>query len=82
MATVAENIESMATLAARIKRDTRLTEGTIVRLIEFNLAYATQNKPNPYDMPDEEFVPPTEANPDEDAVIAAAADVPATTEEE
>lgn len=43
MATVAENAVGMADLVATIKKRFRLTETTVMRIVELNLAYAQQN---------------------------------------
>ena len=45
MATLAENIENMADLVAKIKKSTRLSENSILRIVDMNLAMAQQNGP-------------------------------------
>lgn len=43
MATIADNIKVMARLVQEVKRETRLTEGTILRIVDMNFALAQQN---------------------------------------
>lgn len=67
MATLAENIESMAEMVTKLKKNYRLSEGTILHLIDMNLAIA-QNNGFGGVTPDEEGIP----MPDNDADLAAA----------
>lgn len=54
MATIAENIESMAVLVASVKKQTRLSEQTILRIVDMNFALA-QNTGAPSFSGGEEF---------------------------
>lgn len=40
MATIAENIKSMASLVAEVKKDFKLTENTVMRIVDMNFALA------------------------------------------
>ena len=62
MATIADNIEAMARLIAKVKRETRLTETSILRIVDMNFALAQQGQssqgfapeePLPFDLPEE-----------------------------
>lgn len=86
MATLAENIESMATLVVKVKKDTRLTENSILRIIDMNLAMAQQQAPGmaqqqvpDYDDEDLPMINPLTVVPDpdeaEDAVVESAKEV-------
>ena len=54
MPTIADNIRSMATLIAEIKRDHKLSEGTVLRIVDMNFALA-QEQGNTTFSGDEEF---------------------------
>jgi len=62
VATIADNIEAMARLIAKVKRETRLTETSILRIVDMNFALAQQGQssqgfapeePLPFDLPEE-----------------------------
>lgn len=88
MATIAENIHSMAALVAEVKKSYRLNETTIMRIVDMNFALAQQNG-TPSFGGDEDFPIPDEPKqltmfPDNDADTAAALGIvpDATPEEE
>lgn len=84
---MADNITNMATLVSTIKRDTRLTESTIIKIVEMTI-YMAQNQPQaqpeiPDDFPlDNEGLPihptdekePEPESPENNAAIEAAAE--------
>ena len=85
MATVLENIIEMAELVKETKHRTRLSEQTILRIIDMNLALAERGKTAPLQseeqfededgpIPFPEIHEVIEPEPDEDAVVAAATD--------
>jgi hypothetical protein len=62
VATIADNIEVMARLVAKVKRETRLSETSILRIVDMNFALAQQGQssqgfapgePLPFEMPEE-----------------------------
>lgn len=58
MATIADNIRSMAELVAEVKRNYRLTENTVLRIVDMNFALAqntgaqTFSGDEPFPMPE------------------------------
>lgn len=69
--TVGDNIRDMARLVASLKRDFRLNENTIMRIVDMNLAMAREDRTTP-DFP----------FPENDADTAAALGIDFTPEEE
>lgn len=43
MATIGDNIRALAALVAEVKKDTRLSEATILRIVDMNFALAQNN---------------------------------------
>lgn len=86
MATIADNITSMAALVAKVKREYRLTETTVLRIVDMNFAIA-QSNPNAggfggdetIPMPDDEQL---EMFPEGDEAIAKALKIVPTGEED
>jgi hypothetical protein len=78
MATLAENITEMAALTANLKKNYRLSENTILRLIDMNLAI--QSQPGRFGQPDMDDSPVPLPPTDEE--LAAMLGISPTTEDE
>lgn len=60
MATIGDNVLDMATLVAKAKRDHRLTEPTILHILDINVHLSQQAKsPNMGPIPDDETLADT-----------------------
>jgi hypothetical protein len=70
VATISDNIRDMAQLVAEVKKTYRLTEGTVMRIVDMNFAIAQQAGKQTFngeeDLPFEgEVIEPTEGEPTE-----------------
>ncbi|HEX9016814.1 MAG TPA: hypothetical protein VF960_12555 [Chloroflexota bacterium] len=69
MATLADNIESMAALVKKIKTDTRLSEQTILTIVHMNLEQADRNRAYPPVPTEDEDIPFDEGDEDSEKVV-------------